>query len=94
LHDWVGAVRAVLDSERSNGAPLRATYDSTADAVYVYFTGRALDPGRKSIPLDPPTGIKAFLVMDWKDGRIVGLEVLDARGFLHDAFIASAEQLE
>jgi len=92
-HDWIGAVRAVLADETSEGSPLRVTYDSSADAAYVYLTGRALDPGRDSVPLETPEGTPAMVVMDWKNGRIVGLEVLDARALLHDDLVASAEQL-
>jgi uncharacterized protein YuzE len=57
---------------------MRVTYDPEADAAYLYLTTEVLDQGRDSVPCDPPDGIQAFVVMDWKDGRIVGLEVLDA----------------
>lgn len=92
-HDWIGVVRAVLADETSEGSPLRVTYDSTADAAHIYLTGRALDPGRDSIPLETPEDTPAMVVMDWKDGRIVGLEVLDASALLHDDLVARAEQL-
>ena len=91
--DWIGAVRADRDEGRSDGAPLRATYDSTADAAYIHLTGRGLGPGRDSVPLGTPDGTQAMVVMDWKDGRIVGLEILDGRSLLHGDLIASAEQL-
>jgi len=93
-HDWIGAVRTVLGDEPSEVSPLRATYDSAADAAYIYLTGRMLDPGRDSVPLDTPDDIPAIVVMDWKDGRIVGLEVLDAQALLHDDLVASAERLD
>jgi uncharacterized protein YuzE len=35
------------------------------------------------VPVDPPAGLNAFVVLDWKDGKIVGLEVLDASALLH-----------
>ena len=68
------------------------TYDPVANAAYVYLTDEPLPPGRDSIPCDPPEGMQAMVVMDWKEGRIVGLEVLDARQLLHSDFLESAEQ--
>jgi uncharacterized protein YuzE len=57
---------------------VRVTYDHKADAAYIYLTDEPLTPGRDSVPIDPPEGIHAMVALDWKDGRIVGLEVLDA----------------
>ena len=57
---------------------MRVTYDPEADAAYIFLTGEDLLPGRNSVPCDPPEGERAFVVLDWKDGKIVGLEVLDA----------------
>jgi hypothetical protein len=34
-----------------------------------------------------------MVVMDWRDGRIVGLEVLDASKLLHRDLLANAEKL-
>ena len=69
---------------------MRITYDVVADAAYIYLTDEALMPGRDSVPVDPPEGMQAFVVMDWKDGKIVGLEVLDATALLHPDLLASA----
>ncbi len=70
---------------------MRITYDRTVDAAYIYLTNAALMPGRDSVPVDPPEGEQAFVVLDWKDGRIVGLEVLDASKRLHADLLAEAE---
>jgi len=62
---------------------VRVTYDPEADAAYIYLTDKELPPGRDSVPCDPPENVQyAFVVMDWKEGRIVGLEVLDASKLL------------
>jgi len=71
---------------------MRVTYDPQADAAYLYFTDESLIPGRDSVPCDAPEGIQAFVVMDWKDGKIVGLEVLDASKLLHPDLLAEAGQ--
>lgn len=51
---------------------MRITYDAEVDAAYIYLTETPLMPGRDSTPVDPPDGVSAMVVLDWKDGRIVG----------------------
>jgi uncharacterized protein YuzE len=70
---------------------MRISYDAQVDAAYISLTETALDPGRDSIPLEVPDGMGAMVIMDWKDGRIVGLEVLDATALLHPDLLALAE---
>jgi uncharacterized protein YuzE len=50
---------------------VRITYDPGVDAAYIYLTDEQLPPGRDSIPVDPPKGIPADIVLDWKDGKLV-----------------------
>ena len=69
---------------------MRITYDPDADAAYIYLTGESLMPGRDSVPVDPPDGVQAFVVLDWREGKIVGLEVLDASALLHPDLLAEA----
>jgi uncharacterized protein YuzE len=69
---------------------MRLTYDPDADAAYIYLTDEDLLPGRDSVPCDAPEGEQAFVVLDWKDGTIVGLEVLDASARLHADLLAQA----
>ena len=71
---------------------MRISYDREADAAYIYFTEEPLMPGRDSVPCDPPEdGMRALVVMDWRDGKIVGLEVLDASRLLHADLLAKAQ---
>jgi len=69
---------------------MRLTYDAEADAAYIYLTDEVLMPGRDSVPCDAPEGDQAMVVLDWKDGKIVGLEVLDASARLHQGLLAQA----
>ena len=69
---------------------MRLTYDPEADAAYIYLTDEVLMPGRDSVPCDAPDGDHAMVVLDWKDGKIVGLEVLDASARLHQDLLAQA----
>jgi len=71
---------------------VRISYDPEADAAYIYLTDIDLDVGRESVPVDPPEGVQAFVVMDWKDGKIVGLEVLDALALLHPDLLQQAQR--
>jgi uncharacterized protein YuzE len=73
---------------------MRVTYDRRANAVYVYVTEEPITPGRETIPLDPPAGKQAHLFADWKDGKIVGLEILDATDHLHSDFLDQAEVID
>ena len=70
---------------------MRISYDPEADAAYIRFTHHDLMPGRDSVPCEPPAGIEAMVVLDWKDGQIVGLEVLDASRLLHADLLSEAE---
>jgi uncharacterized protein YuzE len=70
---------------------VRITYDAAADAVYIYLTGQPLTPGRTTIQAGTPSGIEGFIALDWKDGRLVGIEVLDASRRLHPDLLAEAE---
>lgn len=70
--------------------PLRVTYDDEVDAAYIYFT-----------PDVPPGGVSRTVPVDggddpWMvnldvdvDGRIIGLEVLDAAKRLPAALLAN-----
>lgn len=71
---------------------MRITYDGEADAAYIYLTGADLRPGRDSVEVETPEGVSAWVVLDWKDGRIVGLEVLNASQRLHPDLLAEAER--
>jgi uncharacterized protein YuzE len=72
---------------------VRITYDPAADAAYIHLTGERLTRGRTSIPATPPEGVRAFIVLDWKDDRLVGIEILDASSRLHPDLLEEAEFL-
>ena len=71
---------------------MRITYDPVVNAAYVYLTDEPLTPGRDSMPLhevlEEHPG--AIVVLDWKDDKIVGLEVLEASSLLHADLLAQA----
>ena len=77
---------------QADSQPVRITYTPGPDAAHVYLTSEPLKPGRVSIPCGLPAGVFSRIVMDWKDGKIVGLEVPDASSLLHADLLAQAER--
>ena len=72
---------------------MRISYDPDADAAYIYLTDQPLSPGRDGVVCDPPDdSTRAFIVMEWKDQKIVGIEVLDASRLLHADLLAQAQR--
>jgi len=70
---------------------VRITYDPGADAVYIHLTGIPLPPGRTTTQAPTPPGVEGFVALDWKDGRLVGIEILDASTRLHPDLLDQAE---
>jgi uncharacterized protein YuzE len=62
---------------------VRITYDPVADAVYIHLTSGPLAPGRTTLQAPVPPGTSGFVALDWKDGHLVGIEILDASIRLH-----------
>ena len=70
---------------------MRITYDPAADAVYIHLTGQPLTAGRTTLQAPTPAGTSGFIALDWKDGRLVGIEILDASTRLHPDLLDQAE---
>ena len=77
---------------RQTGA-VRVRYDRQANAVYFELTDEALTPGRTTLRAPTPPGVEAFIALDWKDDRLVGIEVLDADLILPAKLLEEAEDL-
>jgi uncharacterized protein YuzE len=70
---------------------VRITYDAAADAIYIHLTGQPLTPGRTTIQAPTPPSVEGFIALDWKDGRLVGLEIPGASSRLHRDLLDEAE---
>jgi uncharacterized protein YuzE len=72
--------------------PLKVTYDEVANAAYVYFQ----PPGTavaKMYPCDP-IDVDGMINLDFDAaGRLIGLEVLDARAKLAPELLSKAENI-
>jgi uncharacterized protein YuzE len=69
--------------------PLRVTYDAETNAAYIYLAEEPPSGWRhgKTVPVDPiEVGGMINLDLD-EDGRLMGLEVLDARSVLSDQLL-------
>lgn len=74
--------------------PTLITYDKNADAAYVYLTGKELARGRDTVQVPLPEGVSGMILIDFKDGKIVGVEILDAQATLHDDLLAQAVRID
>ncbi len=72
---------------------MRAAYDPEVDPAYIHLTDEELMPGRDSVPCRSPGDPQGTVVLGWKDGRLVGIEVLDASTRLPGGLLASATRL-
>ena len=70
---------------------MRITYGPAADAVYIHLTSDPLAPGRTSLQAPTPPGTTGFIALDWKNDRLVGIEILDASTRLHHDLLDQAE---
>ncbi|WP_409181803.1 DUF2283 domain-containing protein [Amycolatopsis sp. VS8301801F10] len=76
-------------------AELKVTYDRQADAAYVYFVAPS-DAGQKvaSMYACDPVAVDGMINLDFDgNGRLLGVEVLDASSKLPQYLLDSAEQL-
>ena len=73
----------------------RITYDPVDDTAYIYLTNDPLLPGRDRVACvvcDEPDGPGGqAVIVDWKDGKIVGIEVPTASSVLHAGLLAEAQ---
>jgi hypothetical protein len=85
--------RQLVADHNAKLVPCASTYDRQANAVYFELTGEALTPGRTTLRAPAPPGVEAFIALDWKDDRLVGIEVLDADLILPADFLEQAEDV-
>ena len=70
---------------------MRISYNPDADAAYLHLGD---DPGaahRTTTQAATPDGVDGFVALDWEDGRIVGIEILDASSRLTQDILDEAE---
>jgi uncharacterized protein YuzE len=70
---------------------VRITYDPAADAACIHLTSAPLTPGRTTLQTPTPPGTSGFIALDWKDGRLAGIEIPGASTRLPHDFLDQAE---
>ncbi|WHP16204.1 DUF2283 domain-containing protein [Cellulomonas sp. ES6] len=71
---------------------MRVTYDAGVDAAYIYLAAEVRAGGvARTVPVDPRE-TDGMINLDFDaEGRLVGIEVLDASRFLSPDLLALAE---
>lgn len=69
---------------------MHITYDPVADAAYIQFTGTSLEPGRDTVAVEGPADAQGEVIIDWKNGKLIGIEVLGARAALREDILEQA----
>jgi uncharacterized protein YuzE len=72
---------------------VRITYDRAANAAYICLTNQALEIGRNTTQAANPPGVTGFVALDWNNGRLIGIQVLDADQRLHTHLLDEAEDI-
>ncbi|WP_103352027.1 DUF2283 domain-containing protein [Amycolatopsis sp. CA-128772] len=76
-------------------AVVRVTYDQQADAAYIYFTDPRESRSVARMYACDPLEVGGMVNLDFdEDGRVLGVEVLDARSKLPQYLLDAAERLE
>jgi uncharacterized protein YuzE len=70
---------------------VRISYDSEADAVYIHLGRETGAARRTTTQAATPDGVDGFVALDWEDGRIIGIEILDASSRLSQDLLDEAD---
>ena len=70
---------------------MRISYDADADAVYIHLGRQTADAHRATTQAATPDGVDGFVALDWEDGRIIGIEILDASRRLSQDLLDEAD---
>jgi len=69
----------------------RFTYDKSVDAAYIKLTGAEVGDAKKTYACDPGE-VGGTINLDFDaEGRLLGIEVLDAKSKLPEDFLSQAE---
>lgn len=72
---------------------MRVTYDPFANAAFIYLVEIGAGEVAESAPCESETGVGEVIADFDKDGRLLGIEVLNARAVLPREVLDRAERL-
>ena len=70
---------------------MRISYDADADAVYIHLGRETGATRRTTTQAATPDGVDGFVALDWEDGRIIRIEILDASRRLSQDLLDEAD---
>ena len=70
---------------------MRISYNPAADAVYIHLGRETGAARRTTTQAATPDGVDGFVALDWEDGRIIGIEILDASRRLSQDLLDEAD---
>jgi Uncharacterized conserved small protein len=70
---------------------VRISYDRDADTAYIRLGHPTTSAHRATTRALMPAGIDGFIALDWEDGRLLGIEILDASTRLSHEVLEQAE---
>jgi uncharacterized protein YuzE len=73
---------------------MRITYHRGADAIYIHLTDDPPPGPNATTKADTPPGVTGFVALDWNNGRLVGIEILDASSRCHHDLLEQAEHID
>jgi uncharacterized protein YuzE len=73
---------------------MKITYDKSVDAAYIYFSEYPSDSVKKTYPCDPKE-VNGMINLDFDEqGRLVGVEVIDASKKLPKELLDAATRID
>jgi uncharacterized protein YuzE len=72
---------------------MRISYDADADAAYIHLGRETGAARRTTTQAATPDGADGFVALDWDDGRLIGIEILDASRRLSQDLLDEAEDI-
>ena len=70
---------------------MRISYDRDADTAYIQLGHPTASAHRATTRALMPAGIDGFIALDWQDGQLIGIEILDASARLSHEILEQAE---
>jgi uncharacterized protein YuzE len=72
---------------------MRVTYDAAIDAAYIYFVDSIAAGGVAMTYSCDPSRVKGMINLDFdSEGRLLGLEVLDASHYLSQSLLQAGQR--
>jgi uncharacterized protein YuzE len=90
----INSERCALKEPAYERCYVRATYDREANAAYIYVVDKIEDGGVARTYCCDPQEVDGMINLDFDfAGRLLGIEIIPARSYLSESFLANAHEL-